>query len=128
MAFKLNPLSKDRNRLDRLTLEPFKCRLAPLLPIGLRYIQGRGFVETDYVASSDSKLDSLEVVRTIVEANPGLNQAQIVEQAKERGLGKHRVEETLRNAKVFASTKGHGNSRLYSLAHSIEILVPRSAA
>jgi hypothetical protein len=127
-AFKLKPVGKDQTRLDRLTLEPFKCRLAPLKPQGLKYIQGEGFVETEYVAPNDTKPDALEVVRAIVEANPGLNQADIVERAKEEGIAKHKVEDGLKNTEVFTCTKGQGNARLYTLADSIEEVVPGRAA
>lgn len=127
-AFKLKSVVKDQTRLDRLTLDPFKCRLAPLQPMGLRYIQGKGFAKTDYAAPADTKPDAPEVVRGIVEANPGLNQTEIVERAQGEGIAKHKAEDALKDEVVFTSTKGPGNSRLYSLAEPITRLVPREAA
>src|SRR5262249_25717041 len=72
--------------LQRLTLEPFKSRFAPLPePISMTFREGQGFELTDAPTE-----DVSHVVEEIISAEPGLNGQQIVKKASGRA-GKNKV-------------------------------------
>jgi hypothetical protein len=62
----------------------------------------------------------LEVVRAIVAKQPGLNQTEIVEVAKQQSnIAKHKVEDALKD-KCFTTKSGNGREKLYYLSDTGE--------
>lgn len=103
-------------KLHRLEMNPFKSRIAPGQKFAMEFREGRGFDAVEVLKQSfdKPKVDADDVVRTIVRQYPGLNGAQIKEMAKERGVGKHLVEDALFDHD-FVVEPGPRNSKLYTL-------------
>jgi hypothetical protein len=105
-----------QGKLHRLEMSPFKSRIAPGEKFAMEFHEGHGFhaVEASRQGFGKPKVDADEIVRTIVRENPGLNGAQIKAMAKERGVGKHLVEDALIDHDFVVET-GPRNSKLYTL-------------
>ena len=112
MAYTLEATNKNAP-LDQLTLEAFKCRLEPVPTRQLRYVRGSGFEVSAILAKpADRRLEPVEVVKGIVQAEPGLNQSDIVKRGMAAGISKHAVEEALKREDIFTSKRGRGNQYL----------------
>ena len=59
--------------------------------------------------------DAMQAVVEIVKAQPGSNQSQIVALAQAAGIGKHQVENCLKNG-PFDRQRGNRNEWLYTVA------------
>jgi hypothetical protein len=115
-AFLLTTVGTNKSRLERLRLTPFKTRFGPLPTYLLRYSDWQGFyLEGTEQQLQEAKADPLETIKEIVRAKPGLNQSQIVAEARQFHIGKGRVAELLKRRDVFREERGKGNGRFYWL-------------
>lgn len=116
MAFLLKTEHEDRKILDRLTLDPFKCRILPLKKRRLEYHEGNGFRLSELPAEAQRPAvpDPLSVVVEIVRQNPGLKQCEIVERAKLHQISRNKVVAVL-YAAPFRHEQGAGNTHHYFL-------------
>jgi hypothetical protein len=112
MAFKLEPVTKNPTKLDRLSLTAFKTRFSSFDGIGVQFTTGKGFSRCDVVKAPEPP-DPLEIVKRIVAATPGLNQSQIVALANGQ-VGKNHVADLLLSP-CFTFERGRGNEHLYRL-------------
>lgn len=105
-----------QGKLHRLEMSPFKSRIAPGQKFAMEFVAGQGFhaIEAPKQGFGKPKVDADAVVRTIVRENPSLNGAQIKAMAKERGIGKHLVDDALFDHD-FVVEPGPRNSKLYTL-------------
>jgi hypothetical protein len=118
MAYCVEPEFKD-GCIHRLTLRNFKGRFAPGRHLGLEFVPKKGFFACD-VADQRAARDAMQAVIEIVEANPGSNQSQIVSLAQQAGIGKHQVEDCLKDG-PFNRDRGNRNEWLYTLAEQPQI-------
>jgi hypothetical protein len=61
----------------------------------------------------------MQAVMEIVKAHPGSNQSQIVALAQKAGIGKHQVEDCLKDG-PFNRERGNRNEWLYTLAEQAQ--------
>jgi hypothetical protein len=98
-------------KLYRLTMDPFKSRIAPGQKRAMQFHEGRGFTAID-LPNQPAKPDPAEIVRRVVLENPRNNGTRIKELAKALGVGKTKVEEILGNGEFYWE-HGKGAEKLY---------------
>ena len=109
-----------RGKLHRLTMDPFKSRIAPGQKFAMEYRHGQGFVSIEVPTTAD-KPDPADVIRKIVTEHPRSNGSQIKELAKTHRIGKNTVDEILGNGE-YAIEPGRGAEKLYSLYEPVPVL------
>ena len=100
--------------IHRLTLRNFKARFALGRDLGLEFAPKKGFIACD-VPDQPTARDAMQAVIEIVTAHLGSNQSQIVKRAQEAGIGKHQVEDCLKDG-PFSRERGNRNEWLYTVA------------
>jgi hypothetical protein len=77
--------------------------------LGLEFVPKKGFIACEVPPTAR---DAMQAVIEIVTAHPGSNQSQIVKRAQEAGIGKHLVEDCLKDG-AFDRQRGAGKEILY---------------
>lgn len=95
--------------LGKLLLTCFKGRLMPGQDFAMEFKNGLGFLPSAYVPPKKSVE---QVVAEILEANPGLNQSEIVAKARDLGMKKSQVESCLKRG-PWDTEPGPRHSTLY---------------
>lgn len=113
MAYLVTGSPKD-GKLHRLTMDPFKSRIAPGLKFAMEFQEGQGF--TGIATPGEvPRPDAKAVIDRIVLDKPGLNGGQIVERARDQGISKHKAEEILK-LPCYRIEKRKGNEKLYFIS------------
>jgi hypothetical protein len=114
MAYHLESEFSLNEGIHLLTLRNFKGRFAPRKSFGLEFVKGTGFVAHELPTQPTAR-DAMQTVIEIVKAHPRSNQSQIVTLAQQAGIGKHQVENCLKDG-PFNRERGNRNEWLYTLA------------
>ena len=77
----------------------------------LEFVPKKGFIPCE-VPDQPTARDAMQAVIEIATAHPGSNQSQIVKRAQEAGIGKHQVEDCLKDG-AFDRQRGAGKEILY---------------
>lgn len=100
-------------KLHRLTMTNFKSRMAAGQNFELEFKEGHGFVPADAATPARAEAVSDAIDTILRRAGNPLNGKEIVERCVERGFGKHRVEQALKNG-AWPWKQGNGREHLYS--------------
>src|SRR5437773_11475049 len=96
MAYCVEPEFTLDGCIHRLTMRNFKSRLAPRRHLGLEFVPKKGFIRCEV---PDQPHDPMQTVVEIVKTHPSSNQSQIVALAQQAGIGKHQVEDCLKDGR-----------------------------
>ena len=110
-AYLLTKDSEEPEQLGKLSLSCFKGRLMPGRNFAFEFHKGEGFVPC---GRAPSRKSLLEVATEVVRLQPGMSQAAIVRNLRERGFAKGEIERCLKNG-TFKQRPGPHNSILYAL-------------
>jgi hypothetical protein len=116
MAYHLQNVGEESNRLGQLSLKCFKGRLVPGQSFGLEFRQGQGFVASE--AASKTKTVS-EIIAEILAENPRSNKSKVIKLGVSLGCTKGQIDKALM-AGPWCREPGPKNSTLYSLAEDLE--------
>jgi hypothetical protein len=111
-----------RGKLHRLTMNPFKSRVAPGQKFAMEFRERRGFVGVDVPKSTVEETPS-DIVLRIVAENPRQNATRIKELAKPLGVSKGKVEEILGGGD-YSWEAGKGAEKLYSVVEDKVLAEP----
>jgi len=114
MAYCLESEMTLAGAIHRLTLRNFKARFAPGRHLGLEFVPKKGFIACE-VPDQPTARDAMQAVIELVKAHPGSNQSQIVALAQQAAIGKHQVEDCLKDG-PFDRQRGNRNEWLYTVA------------
>jgi hypothetical protein len=103
--------STRHGKLHRLTMTPFKSRIAPGQTFGMEFRERKGFVSVD-VPKQAAKPDPVQIVRKILIDHPKTNATRIKELANPLGVSKGKVEKVLKTEE-FLFEPGKGAEKLY---------------
>jgi archaellum biogenesis ATPase FlaH len=112
--------SDKQGKLHRLTMTPFKSRIAPGQTFAMEFREGRGFVGID-APKQAAKPDPVEIVRRIVIDHPKTNATRIKELAKPLGVSKGKVDEILGSEEFFFEP-GKGAEKLYWVEEAVAVV------
>lgn len=104
-------------KLHRLTMDPFKSRIAPGQKFAMEFRERKGFFGID-VPKQAAKPDPFDTVRRIVMDNPKSNATRIKELAKPLGVSKGKVDEVLGSGE-FSFEPGKGSEKLYWVEEAV---------
>ncbi len=104
--------STRHGKLHRLTMTPFKSRIAPGQTFAMEFRERKGFVAVN-APKTVAKEDPSDIVRRIVIENPKQNATRIKQLAKPLGVSKGKVEEILTSGE-YRRDAGKGAEKLYS--------------
>src|SRR5207248_5949589 len=100
MAYCVEPEFTLMGGIHRLTMRNFKGRFARGRHLGLEFVAKKGFVACEV---QDQPRNIMQTVIEIVKASPSSNQSQIVALAQAAGIGKHQVEDCLKDGPSIVS-------------------------
>ena len=89
----------------------FKARLAPGQHFSMQFKKGQGFLPCEAFKTTRT---TEEIITEILEANPLINQTEIVRLSLAQGCTRRKIEHCLKSGK-WSTTPGPKNSTLYDL-------------
>jgi KaiC/GvpD/RAD55 family RecA-like ATPase len=111
---------KERHgKLHRLTMDPFKSRIAPGQKFTMEFSEGRGFTALA-TPPQEPRTDPYAIVRRIVRENRLSNGTRIKQLAKTLGVSKGVVDEILKGEE-YGFERGQGPEKRYFLQEPVPV-------